>query len=544
VRTAAALVALLTLASATAPQLQTTVVLQGHFMPGGPRYQYLPFTVSAGTEAVTISYSYSGDDGSSVIDLGLFEPGPLTLGTTSFRGYSGGAQRTITVGRRSASPGYKTGPLPAGTWHVMLGMYKVAPSGVDVKVTIAEAKEESPTPTETVAGPRGPAGLPTAPEAKWYSGALHLHTRHSDGSMDPAAVADAARTFGFDFIAITDHNNTIHTREPMPPIPLHIVGEEVTTPGGHANVWGLAKGAWIDFRVMPTDAGAADAINGMVAAAHKAGALFSINHPIDNCAGCSWEQIIPDGIDAVEIWQNEKAPRDAEVAFWDRLLRTGRHVTAVGVADWHRLPLRMDMAAVRVKADSLTERAVIEGIRRGHVIVMRDAATPPPSVSASCGSHAASVGDTLACTTADTITMRVAAPAFPDGHVDFIWNAARMTSKAIGGGATFSMPVSAGYLRAHVYAADGSAVAITNPVYVEIRYSRFLFACFARFAFHVYPLVPVRAGGIRPGAGRSHHADSRRTVGRAADAQRLGAARLFPSRRTAGHRQRVYRRAR
>ena len=90
-------------------------------MPGGPRYQYLPFTVSAEAEAVTISYSYSGDDGSSVIDLGLFEPGPLTLGTASFRGYSGGAQRTITVGRHHASPGYRTGPLPAGTWHVMLG---------------------------------------------------------------------------------------------------------------------------------------------------------------------------------------------------------------------------------------------------------------------------------------------------------------------------------------------------------------------------------------------------------------------------------------
>jgi len=470
------------LAPATAPHLQTTVVLQGHFMPGGPRYQYLPFTVSADAEAVTISYSYSGDDGASVIDLGLFEPGPLTLGTASFRGYSGGAQRTITVGRHHASPGYRTGALPAGTWHVMLGMYKVAPEGVDVQIKITEAKEEAPTSSTepsraSFAEARVSSGrakaeavpMPTARESQWYSGSLHLHTKHSDGAMDPAAVAEMARSAGFDFIAITDHNNTIHAREPMPPSPLHIVGEEVTTPGGHATVWGVADGAWIDFRVSPRDPGAADTINGLVAAAHRSWALFSISHPVDNCAGCSWEQIIPDGIDAVEIWQNEKAPRDAEVAFWDRLLRTGRHVTAVGVADWHRSPNRMDMAAVRVKADSLTERAVIDGIRRGHVIVMRDAATPPPSVSASCGSHAAGVGDTLACTVADTITMRIAAPAFPDGHVDFIWNAARMTSGLIGSGATFSMPASAGYLRAHVYAADGSAVAITNPVYVEIR---------------------------------------------------------------------------
>jgi hypothetical protein len=466
VRTAAALVALLTLAAPTDPQLQTTTVLQGHFAPGGPRYQYLPFTVSAEAEAVTISYSYSRDDGSSVIDLGLFEPGPLTLGTASFRGYSGGAQRTITVGRHYASPGYRTGALPAGTWHVMLGMYKVAPAGVDVQIKITEAKEEDSAPASPAEARESQARAKA--ELGWYAGALHLHTRHSDGTMEPAAVAEMARSAGFDFIAITDHNNTTHTREPLPPSPLHIVGEEVTTPGGHATVWGLPDGAWIDFRVSPRDPGAPDAITGMVAAAHKSGALFSISHPVDNCAGCSWEQIIPDDIDAVEIWQNEKAPRDAEIAFWDRLLLTGRHVTAVGVADWHRLPDRIDMAAVRVKADSLTGRDVIEGIRRGRVMVMRDAATLPPSVSASCGSRAAGVGDALVCTATDTITMRIAAPAFQDGHVDFIWNAARMTSRPIGNGATFSMPASAGYLRAHLYAADGSAVAITNPVYVEI----------------------------------------------------------------------------
>ena len=367
-RTAAALVALLTVAPALAPQLQTTVVLNGHFAPGGARYQYLPFEVSAGTESVTISYKYSGDDGSSMIDLGLFEPGPVTLGTPGFRGYSGGSQRTITVGRNNASPGYNTGPIPAGTWHVMLGMYKVAPGGVDAQITITEAREDTGRRTSP-AEVREPAPQ-TKAEARWFSGALHLHTVHSDGSISPAALADATRAAGFDFIVVTDHNNTAHRREPMPSSPLHIVGEEVTTPAGHANVWGLPDGAWIDFRVLPSDPGAAAAVNALVAAAHQAGALFSINHPADNCAGCSWGQIVPDGIDAVEIWQNEKAPRDAEVAFWDQLLRAGRHVTAVGVSDWHRLPARIDRAAVRVQAALLTEPAILDGIRqigRAHV---------------------------------------------------------------------------------------------------------------------------------------------------------------------------------
>jgi hypothetical protein len=454
-------------------------VLNGHFKAGGPRYEYLPFELSAGTGSVTISYSYTGDDGSSVIDLGLFEPGPLTLGTPAFRGYSGGAQRTITIGRTHASPGYKTGPLPAGKWHVMLGMYKVAPAGVDVQVKITEAREENAG--DTVPGP-GP-GLQTvggggaarsvgrvlSDPPKWYSGALHLHTTHSDGSIAAAAVSDAARAAGLDFIVITDHNNTTHRREPMPASPLHIVGEEVTTPGGHANVWGLPEGAWIDFRVSPKDPGAADAINGFVAAAHQAGGLFSINHPFDRCSACAWEQTIPADLDGLEIWNGEKGPQEPAIAMWDRLLRAGRRVTAVGASDWHRVPAPLGSAAVRVLATQLTEPAILDGMRQHRVIVMRDARTVPPSVRARCGSAEAEVGGSLTCAGNDDVSVHVTMPALADGNAEFSWKAARMTTRAIGGGTTFTMPAASGYLRVRVYAADGSTVAIANPIYVSMR---------------------------------------------------------------------------
>jgi hypothetical protein len=468
VRTATAVVALLALV-VPASQLPNPHVLNAHFKPGGPRYEYVPFELSPGMETVTISYSYGGDDGSSVIDLGLFEPGPLTIGTPAFRGYSGGAQRTITVGRNTASPGYRTGPLPAGLWHVMLGMYKVAPAGVDVEIKITEAREEAAAP-----GPgRLQASAAPAPSAKdqpkWYSGALHLHTIHSDGALTPAALADAARDAGYDFIAITDHNNTTHTRDPLPASPLHIVGEEVTTPGGHANVWGLPKGAWIDFRVSPGEPGAADTINGWVDAAHKAGALFAISHPFDACGGCSWEQTIPGNLDGLEIWNGAKGPQEPAIALWDRLLRAGRRVTAVGASDWHRPPTPLDVAAVRVFAPQLTEAAILDGIRQHRVIVMRDARTTPPVMQARCGSNKAGVGDTLTCGADDELAVQVSMPDQAEGNAEFSWNAARMTTRAIGSGTTFTMPANTGYLRVRVYAADGSTVAITNPVYVQTR---------------------------------------------------------------------------
>ena len=454
-----------------APAPQAAEVLLRHFEPAdreSGRYPYVPFDVAAGTGELTISYRYSGDDGTNVIDLGLFEPGSLEIGTPSFRGYSGGAQRTITVGRNSASPGYRTGPLPPGRWHVLLGLYRVAPGGVDVSIDVTRSLESraEPAGSETAGRP----AAPTPPlERRWYSGALHLHTKHSDGALSPAALAEAALQARLDFIAVTDHNNTTHTREAMPRSPLHIVGEEVTTPAGHANVWGLEPGAWIDFRVRPGDAGAAHTIDGFVAQAHRRGALFSINHPVDECAGCSWEQAMPDALDAIEIWNGSKGPQEPALAIWDRLLRSGRRVTAVGASDWHRAPAAIDAPAVRVLSDGLTQRSILDGIRQGRVVVVRDARIEPPSVRATCGGNHASIGETLRCRGGEPVGVHVVAAGVAGGRADLFWNGSKSQSKAATGDVRFEVGASDGYLRVHLYAADGSAAAITNPIHVAAR---------------------------------------------------------------------------
>jgi hypothetical protein len=454
-----------------APAAPAAQVLLRHFEPAdreSGRYQYVPFDVAAGTEELTISYRYSGDDGTNLIDLGLFEPGSLELGTPSFRGYSGGAQRTITVGRNSASPGYRTGPLPPGRWHVLLGLYRVAPGGVDVSIDVTRSLESraEPAGSETAGRPAAPA---PPPERRWYSGALHLHTTHSDGALSAAALAEAALQARLDFMAVTDHNNTTHTREAMPRSPLHIVGEEVTTPAGHANVWGLEPGAWIDFRVRPGDAGAGHTIDGFVAQAHRRGALFSINHPVDDCAGCSWEQAMPDALDAIEIWNGSQGPQEPALAIWDRLLRGGRRVTAVGASDWHRAPAAIDAPAVRVLSDDLTQRSILDGIRQGRVVVVRDARIEPPSVSATCGGNYASIGATLRCRGGEPVAVHVAAAGVAGGRADLFWNGSKSQSKAATGDVRFALGASDGYLRVHLYAADGSAAAITNPIHVAAR---------------------------------------------------------------------------
>jgi hypothetical protein len=79
------------------------------------------------------------------------------------------------------------------------------------------------------------------------------------------------------------------------------------------------------------------------------------------------------------------------------------------------------------------------------------------------------VGESLTCAANDELEVHVSMPEHADSNAEYSWNAARMTTRAVGHGTTFSMPAAAGYLRVRVYAADGSTVAITNPIYVSMR---------------------------------------------------------------------------
>lgn len=432
------------------------------------RYQYLPVTVPAGTTRLTIVFSYDKAGGANVLDLGLFEPGPLDLGTPAFRGWSGGAASEVTIRQGEATRGYWPGPLPPGEWHVMLGLYKVGPAGAFVTLTTETSADPDVAPVPALAArPTGPLrGGPA-----WFSGGLHLHTLHSDGKHTPADVCRRAREAGHDFVVITDHNNTTHQIESIDePDLLRIVGEEVTTPGGHASVWGL--GGWrdyVDFRVIPGD----ERIKDLVRAVSERGALVSINHPTADCAECSWEHAIPPGVIGMEISAPDPAGRATQMALWDTLLRRGRRMVAVGSSDWHSPDRPIGVASVRVWADELSEKAILAGIRAGRVVVMADGATLPPVLVARAGGTEARIGDTLTVDRGASTMVEVATPAvLARGRVDLVWDGTVVDTAT----ATLATPVrfertvgKDGYLRAHVYAFDGTPVAVTNPVYLKVR---------------------------------------------------------------------------
>ena len=463
--------ALLVASTAFAAAEDAPRVIKAHFTPKQQqvdRYVQVPFDITPGTTRIDIELKYDRSNGENVVDLGLLEPGSLELGTRAFRGWTGGERSAIFVSATDATPGYWPGPIQAGRWNVGLGLYKVGAAGVDVVVTV----RTSVAPL-SAAMPSLPARAkePIRTGPAWYSGALHAHTHHSDGALSAQALAQKARAEGLDFLAITDHNNTASQREIIDvPGLLTLLGEEVTTPGGHANVWGLGGARdFVDFRVSPGD----PAIHTLFRAAAGRGALIGINHPYSACVACSWTHPVPDAVNTIEITGREPAEIVRAVALWDMLLTAGRRVTAIGVSDWHRGDTPIGAASVRVWANELSTRAILDSIRAGRVIVMADAATAPPDVRVTSASKEARVGDTLTLARGDAYALDVAlsvdAPLYRGAKAEVFWNGERIAGGEVDAGKfrIERFASTSGYLRVHILAANGAPLAVTNPVWIR-----------------------------------------------------------------------------
>ena len=120
------------------------IVLEGSFGPADRmRYVLVPFDVPPGVRQLEVRYSYSDRidsdplvGGGNTLDIGLFDPRGTATGSIGFRGWSGSHKDAFVVGEDWATPPYAAGPMPAGTWHVLLGPYKVGPRGCEYRVEI------------------------------------------------------------------------------------------------------------------------------------------------------------------------------------------------------------------------------------------------------------------------------------------------------------------------------------------------------------------------------------------------------------------------
>ncbi|MEZ4866892.1 MAG: CehA/McbA family metallohydrolase [Caldilineaceae bacterium] len=388
------------------------LTLSGHITPADKArndYFYLPFDLPTPAQRLHLRYHYSDPmssdqvEGGNVIDIGLFDPRCAAFpGGAGFRGWSGSARQEFTITLEDATPGYLPGPLPAGRYQVILGLYRIWPQGATYTVEItAELVDEPPDelPDAPPAWPTAPVAYPlqaTGPATQWLCGDLQSHTFHSDAKGSPAQLVAKARAAGFDFLAVTDHNTISHHIH-LPALAderlILIPSQEVTTYYGHMNVWGARN--WCDFRCKEPEA-----LTAIIELAHRHGGVCSINHPKEG--GPAWEYGFELPVDTIEVWQGPWPYRNAEsLALWDRLLCAGRRWPAVGGSDYHcpsgedtnLLRLGQPTTWVKVREHSVT--GILDALCAGRSCISAHPQGPRVAMRAQTGAATAGMGETL-----------------------------------------------------------------------------------------------------------------------------------------------------
>ncbi|MGZ6020906.1 MAG: CehA/McbA family metallohydrolase, partial [Phenylobacterium sp.] len=485
--TAVALAALVGAAPAAAENLTLTGVMTH---ADHQTYREVPFKVPPGTTRLTVEFAYAGKDQKSVIDLGVRDP-------QRFRGWSGGNKSGFTISDSEATPSYLPGPIPAGTWKLVLGVPNLRAG--------AEARFTAHIHFDRGTAFAGFSAAPVRTGPGWYRGDLHMHTAHSDGSCLSVRGArvpcpvfktlEAAHARGLDFIAVTDHNDTAQNnslRELAPYFDdlLLIPGREITTFNGHANVWGPTGP--MDFQLGSPRAPGLAAIQTSV---ERAGGLISINHPGqpsgEACMGCGWTVKDTDfaRIPAIEAVNGGalRLPGGAESAisgipFWEARLNAGFRITAVGGSDNHdatfdpRVPAAVGRPTTVVEAADLSQAAILAGIRAGHVFIdIEGTRDRRLEVSASADGKSAGMGDALAARAQAPVTISVHVLHAGGGLVRLAGDGAKLADRSeapLAGddeAVTFHLTSDGArhWIRADVRGPDGKLWLLGNPIYLN-----------------------------------------------------------------------------
>lgn len=171
---------------------------------------------------------------------------------------------------------------------------------------------------------------------------MHTHTFHSDGRFTLDQLTAAAKSYGYEGIALTDHN-TMSGFDGLPEVPVVnglpvIRGIEWTTFFGHILV--LYPERFIDWRWAQPDT-----IDEYFTRIREADGIIGIAHPFEVgsplCTGCHFDYQVRnwDLVDYIEVWSKEYPTRRFEtplaLEMWTELLNRGYRIAVTEGRDWH-----------------------------------------------------------------------------------------------------------------------------------------------------------------------------------------------------------------
>lgn len=212
---------------------------------------------------------------------------------------------------------------------------------------------------------------PFAAPGRFWRGNLHTHSNLSDGALEPAAVVEAYKNAGYDFMQLSEHfidhfdYPIADTRGFRSNNFTTLLGAELHAPEtAVGELWHIvAAGLPLDFpRNLKGETGA-----GVAARAREAGALIGIAHP-------AWSQLtIEDGraiaaAHAVEIYNHGCAVENDRGDGWyllDQMLTEGNRLTAFATDDAHFKSPDFFGGWVHAKAESLDPDALLQSLKAG-----------------------------------------------------------------------------------------------------------------------------------------------------------------------------------
>jgi predicted metal-dependent phosphoesterase TrpH len=303
----------------------------------------------------------------------------------------------------------------------------------------------------------------------WFRGDCHVHTdRSRAGELTPEQVAAAAREFGLDFMAITEHN-TADTHGAFGSAGLLVIpGQEATTLTGHWVALGLTPGEVVDWQYGVRDG----VIDRQLSQVHRGGGLCMAAHP--HAPYPSGTFMYPfEGFDLVEVWNGQwssdlpwNADNETALKEWSRTLATASPWRpAIGNSDTH-LAGQIGVPHTVVSADALSTAAILDGLRSGRSW-MTDSASVWLSFTASTGASRAGLGERLEAGSGP-VTIRLTLDGLAEGTVSFHTERGLAHRVPVGGDLEWQTSAGeAGFVRAEVRHPDGRMAALTNPVFLE-----------------------------------------------------------------------------
>ena len=259
-----------------------------------------------------------------------------------------------------------------------------------------------------------------------YSGNMHCHSSYSDGHGSHNRIALAALKAGLDFVIVTDHNIYVEGMDGYRFLGdkriLLLTGEEIHDPARIPQ-----KNHLLAYETRQELSPLGVQPQKLINAVRDAGGMAFLAHPIDPAApsvgepDLSWVDWNIEGYTGIELWNylsgfkaiiptalkkylfaffpalGIRGPLPETLALWDRLLKKGKPVVAIGNSDAHEMPIQIgpihftlfkyeDLFRA-VNTHILTEdplngsadhdrKVLFDSLRRGHAFVGYDRPAP------------------------------------------------------------------------------------------------------------------------------------------------------------------------